>query len=88
MRIYRNHNLGIEEARKRADLIAEDLRQQYSVTTRWQGDSMHVQGTGLTGQLLVDEHHIELQVKLGLALKLMEGPIRSMIEKTIDEELA
>lgn len=88
MRIHRNHNLGLEEARKRADRIAEDLRQQYSVTTQWQGDAMHVQGNGLSGQLLVDERHIELQVKLGLALKLMEGPIRSVIEKTIDEELA
>ena len=88
MRIHRSHNLGLDEARKRADRIAEDLRQQYSVTTQWQGDSMHVQGNGLSGQLFVDERHIELQVKLGFALKLMEGPIRSVIEKTIDEELA
>ena len=88
MRTHRSHDLGLEEARKRADRIAEDLRQQYSVTTRWQGDAMHVQGNGISGQLLVDERHIELQVQLGFALKLMEGPIRSVIEKTIDEELA
>ena len=72
----------------RSDRIAEDLKEQYSVTTRWQGDSMHVEGSGLSGQLLVDERHIELRVQLGFALKLMEGPIRSVIEKTIDEELA
>ncbi len=88
MRIHRSHNLGLEEARKRADRIADDLKEQYSVTTTWQGDSMHVEGSGLAGQLLVDEHHIELRLQLGFALKLMEGPIRSVIEKTIDEELA
>jgi putative polyhydroxyalkanoate system protein len=87
MRIHRSHDLGLEEARKRADRIAEDLKEMYSLRAKWQGDSMHVEGNGLSGQLLVDEHHIELRVKLGFALKLMEGPIRSVIEKTIDEEL-
>ena len=88
MRIHRRHNLGLAEARKRADRIAEDLKDQYSVQATWQGDSMHVQGNGISGQLLVDEHNVELRVKLGFALKLMEAPIRAVIEKTIDDELA
>ena len=88
MRIRRRHNLGLAEARKRADRIAEDLKEQFSVTAQWQGDAMHVKGNGVSGQLLVDEHNVELQVKLGFALKLMEAPIRAVIEKTIDEELA
>ena len=88
MRIHRRHNLGLDEARKRADRIAEDLKDQYSVEARWQGDAMHVQGNGISGQLLVDEHNVELRVKLGFALKLMEAPIRAVIEKTIDDELA
>ena len=88
MRIRRSHNLGLEEARNRADRIADDLKKQYSVRSNWEGDALHVEGNGISGQLLVDEQHIELQVKLGFALKLMEGPIRSVIERTIDEELA
>jgi putative polyhydroxyalkanoate system protein len=88
MRIRRSHNLGLEEARNRADRIADDLKEQYSVRSNWEGDALHVEGNGISGQLLVDEQHIELQVKLGFALKLMEGPIRSVIERTIDEELA
>lgn len=88
MRIRRSHNLGLEEARNRANRIAEDLKEQYAVRSDWRGDALHVQGNGISGQLLVDEHNIELQVELGFALKLMEGPIRSVIERTIDEELA
>lgn len=88
MRIRRNHNLGIEEARKRADRIADDLKQQFSVTKQWQGDSLMVKGRGVSGHLDVDDTHFELNVSLGFALKLMEGPIRAVIEKTIDEELA
>jgi len=47
-----------------------------------------VRGAGVNGHLAVAEESIELVVKLGLALKLMEGPIRSAIESTIDEHLA
>ncbi len=88
MKIRRRHNLGLDEARKRADRIAADLQQQFSLRSNWQGDALHVQGNGVSGQLVVDEDTIELDVRLGFALKLMEGPIRSAIEATIDEELA
>jgi len=88
MRIRRNHNLGLEEARKRADRVAADLTEQFSARSQWHGNELHVEGRGVTGRLHVDETHFELEVKLSFALKLMEGPIRSVIEKTIDEELA
>ena len=88
MRIRRRHNLGLEEARNRADRIAADLKDQFSMRSRWQGDVLQVQGNGVKGQLLVDEENLELDVQLGFALKLMEGPIRAAIEATIDEELA
>jgi putative polyhydroxyalkanoate system protein len=87
MRIRRSHHLGIEEARNRADRIAADLQEQFSLRSTWQGDALQVKGNGVAGQLTVAEDSIELNVKLGLALKLMEGPIRSVIERTIDEEL-
>ena len=88
MRIRRSHNRGAEEARNRADRIAEDLQEQFSLRSEWNGDALQVQGNGVSGQLTVDEQNIELEVRLGFALKLMEGPIRSAIEKMIDEELA
>ncbi len=88
MKIRRSHNLGLEEARNRADRIAADLHQQFSLRSDWRGDALHVQGNGVSGQLVVDERSIELDVRLGFALKLMEGPIRSAIEAMMDEELA
>lgn len=88
MRIRRSHNLGMEEARNRADRIAADLKQQFSMRSAWRGDALEVSGNGVNGELLVAEDSIELNVRLGFALKLMEGPIRSAIEATIDEELA
>lgn len=87
MKIRRSHTLGIEEARSRADQIAGHLKRQYSLTSHWRGDYMIVSGNGVDGHLLVAEESIEMVVKLGFALKLMEGPIRSAIEETMDEHL-
>jgi hypothetical protein len=46
-----------------------------------------VRGNGVNGHLVVAEDSVEIVIKLGFALKLMEGPIRSAIEGTIDEHL-
>ena len=88
MKIRRRHNLGIEEARLRADRIAADLQEQFSLRSSWQGDALHVQGTGVQGQLLVDAESVELEIRLRIAPKPMAAPIRAAIEATIDEELA
>ena len=88
MRIRRRHSLGIAEARQRADRIAAFLEQQYSLRSTWEGDHLNVRGNGVTGRLSVADDTIELEVRLGFALRLMEGPIRSAIESTSDEQLA
>lgn len=87
MRIRRSHNLGLEEARRRADDIAGHLGRQFSLTSSWRGDHLMVKGNGVNGHLAVAEKSVEIVLKLGFALKLMEAPIRSAIENTIDEHL-
>jgi putative polyhydroxyalkanoate system protein len=88
MRIRRKHQLTVEEAKIRADEIAEDLRRRFSLTTRWQGDSMIVSGSGVNGALHIEKDALEIVINLGFALKLMEGPIRSVIEESIDDHLS
>ena len=87
MRIRRNHQLGIDEAKSRANEIAAHLEQQFSLRSNWVGDRLMVRGNGVDGHLAVAEESIELVVRLGFSLKLMEGPIRRAIESTIDDHL-
>ena len=79
MRIRRHHNLGVEEARNRADRVAADLQQQFSLTSQWQGDALLFIGNVVSGQLHVVYSQFELNVNLVFALKLMEVPILSVI---------
>ncbi len=87
MRIWRRHSLGIEEARKRANRVAETVGRQYSLRSRWQGDRLIVTGKGVNGHLEVADESIEMVVQLGFALRWLEAPIRNAIENAIDDHL-
>jgi len=87
MKFQRSHQLGSEEAKRRADQIAGHLGQQYSLTSTWQGDYLVISGNGVNGHLHVAEESIEIEIRLGFALRIMEGPIRSVIEREIDQHL-
>jgi putative polyhydroxyalkanoate system protein len=87
MKFRRSHQLDHEEAKRRADEIAADLTKQFSLTSTWQGDYLLISGNGVNGHLHVAEESIEIEIRLGFALKLMEGPIRRVIENEIDQHL-
>ncbi len=87
MRFRRSHNFTVEEAKIHADEIADDLCQRFGLHSQWRGDSLFLSGTGVKGELHLEDHVLEIVIELGFALKLMEGPIRSVVEKSLDEHL-
>ena len=87
MRIRRDHHLGIDAAKSRVSEVAEELSQQFSLTSDWHGDRLNFRGSGVTGKVDVTHDRIEFNVKLGFALLIMEGPIRSAINNALDAHL-
>ncbi len=87
MRIKRDHSLGKDEARRRVDEIAASLSEKYSLRADWQGDDLKFTGSGVNGCIAVDEECVNVDVKLGFALMMLEGTIRSSIESAMDEHL-
>ncbi len=84
MKIKRKHSLGIEEARRRVDDVAEELGGKLRLTSRWEGDHLRVHGKGVSGRILVFEDSVEVHVHVGLAMMMLREPIRSAIESSID----
>jgi putative polyhydroxyalkanoate system protein len=85
VRIRRQHTLGIEEARRRVDLVADELGTKLNLRGRWDGDHMHVTGRGVSGRILVSDSSIEIRVHLGLSMLMFRESIRSAIEGSIDD---
>jgi putative polyhydroxyalkanoate system protein len=84
LKIKRKHSLGIEEARRRVDSIAEELGGKLKLTSEWEDDHLRVHGKGVSGRILVFEDGVEVHVHVGLAMMMLREPIRAAIESSID----
>jgi len=87
MKIERDHCLGTEEAKCRVDKIRQEVEAQYGLTTAWEGDNLRVSGSGVNGQIRVSEQQVVVDINLGFAMMMLEGPIKSHISGTMDKHL-
>ena len=84
LKIVREHSLGIEEAKRRVDQVADELGGNLGLNHRWEGDRLLVKRPGVTGHIDVGEDRVEVHVRVGLAMIMLREPIRSAIENSID----
>ena len=84
MKIRREHTLGVEEAKRRVDQVADELGGKLNLTSRWEGDHLRVKGRGVSGRIVVEAESVEVHVTLGLAMLMLREPIRASIEESID----
>ncbi len=88
MNVKREHCLGKDEARKRVDKIAGTLGSKYGLSSSWDGDDLKISGSGVTGCITVAEQAVDVDVKLGFALSMMQSTIRTSIEEAMDKHLS
>jgi putative polyhydroxyalkanoate system protein len=86
--IRRSHHLTPKQAIEVAKKVAADLAKEYAITSTWAGsDTVHVQGTGLTGKLHLAPNVFELDIKLGFMLAMFRDKIRDGVEAKFDKLL-
>ena len=86
--IEREHSLGKEQARAKAEQLARKLEDKYGVASSWSGDTLNLKRSGIKGSVLVDDDVLRIDVELGLLMSAMSGTIKSEIEKALDKALA
>lgn len=90
--IVREHQLGLEHARRLALRWAEVAEQKLDMECTYEEGKTHdlvrFKRSGAHGQLHVDRQKFELQAKLGLLLGVFKGKIESEIVRNLDELLA
>ena len=81
--ISRTHSLGLDGARRAASDVADRLHREFGVATRHDGDTIWVEGRGVTGRLdaLPDQVHVEAR------LSLTARPFRRLLRREIESEL-
>jgi len=84
IRISRNHHgLPRAELRAQVESLADEIQQKLQARCRWDGDTAHFSRTGASGTIKLDDERIAIEITLGLAL----SPLKSRVEKTVNERL-
>lgn len=87
MQIRRKHSMDKDEAKALVEGIADDLNQSLRLERNWQDYDLNVRGSGVNGKITVADDFIEVNIKLGFALKLLEPTIRKEVEIAMDKHL-
>jgi putative polyhydroxyalkanoate system protein len=86
--IKQRHHLAHDDARKRVEEIAQDLKRRLNADYSWKGDSLNFYRSGASGSIEVGEDSIEFKIKLGMMLAPMKGKIEEAIRQKIHTVLA
>ena len=87
MRVRKEHSLGKQEASNRVGAISDSICSSYGLTSSWVDNELHFDGSGVSGCIHVEEHFVEVTVKLGFALSMMAGTIRKTLEDAMETHL-
>lgn len=84
IRITQAHRLTPEKARAAAQKVADQMVQDYDVTSKWDGDVLLFKRGGVNGRLTLAENQAQLEISLGFLLTAL-GP---MIEEKVSSKMA
>lgn len=87
--VRRTHTLPKEEARKRAEELAQSMKQRFDLEWHWQGDRILFEAPrgaakGTRGSVDVSESEVRVQIDLPLLLRV----VRTKVESKVHEKLA
>lgn len=85
--VEREHSLGKEKAREKAELLVQKLSAKYGIEHSWDGDVVALEGKGAKGTVEVEEALIRVNIELNFFLSSMSGMIEGEVQKALDKAL-
>ncbi|QDQ28449.1 polyhydroxyalkanoic acid synthase [Chitinimonas arctica] len=86
IQIRHSHNKSQEEARKLAEQVAEQMKNEFAMEYRWDGDVLNFQRPGVSGQLMLPPGEVVMDVKLGFLLSAMKPRIEGEVRKFLTQQ--
>src|ERR1041385_8307411 len=81
--IKRRHKLEPKKAKAAAQKVVKDLSARYQLACSWDGDQVQFERPGVSGRMHLGRNEILLDVQLSFLMT----PLKSPIERAINEEL-
>jgi len=87
--ITRAHSLPLEDAKKKAEDIAKSMESRFSITWKWDGDTIRFDAPsgaakGTKGELRVSAKDVHIAIDLPFMLRVMKGTIEDKVKEKLD----
>ena len=84
IRMIKYHSLPMPAARALVQQAADDLAEEYDLTSRWAGNTLHFSRSGVQGHMEVTGSEIRLEVTLGFLLSMFKAKFVENIEHNFE----
>ena len=81
--ITQRHAMPLDEARRAAQSVADQLAEEFAISSSWEQNTLSFQRDGVSGRLALTPAEVHLEVELGL---MMKG-FSSMIEEKLTRKM-
>lgn len=88
IKMIKFHALPLAKAKQLVQKAADNLGEEYDLTSEWHGDTLRFHRSGVEGQMKVTDSEIHLDVTLGFLLKPFKAKFVEHIEHNFDRLLA
>jgi putative polyhydroxyalkanoate system protein len=85
IKVRRAHTLALEAARKAAEKVAAQLKEDFDLEYAWKRNALHFGRSGVEGELHVTERDVRLEAKLGFLLAFLKPRIEREIDQQFDK---
>ena len=79
------HSLPMTKARQAVQEVADKLDTKFGMQSRWEGDTLHFQRSGIDGHIALEKDQLHLTAQLGFLLSAMKGSIEQEIKRVLSE---
>jgi putative polyhydroxyalkanoate system protein len=86
--IRRKHGKTPAEARASAEHMAAELKEEFDLSSAWDGDVLRFKRSGLSGELTLAGQEVALHIHLGFLLSALKPKIEREVHKFFDENFA
>ena len=86
--ISRSHEFTMEKAKEKVDILANDLKDKYKLTTSWSGYCLDFKRTGAKGKIQLEDKKVIVTVDLSMLLSALKSKVEERINQKLDEEFS
>lgn len=80
---HRTHSMTLEDAKKTAQKLADQLKKDFQLDSQWQGNTLNFSRSGVKGSLDVTDKDVSIDISLGFMLKAFRAKIQAEVEQNI-----